>query len=135
MAESMEKFAERFFEALHSNDREKRAAFFSDEPYYISGGPVRGSRYTGKKAVLDAMERAGTIFDVEMEKSERKLIITKDHIMMQFHVVGKSKVTDRPYANELLFIYEVKNGKVRSMREYLDTIAAARATGDLPYPD
>jgi len=40
-----------------------------------------------------------------------------------------------PDENDLIFIFEVKNGKIKSMHEYLDTLASARACGDLPYPD
>jgi ketosteroid isomerase-like protein len=132
MTDKMKVLSDRLQATFQGNDREERATLFCDEPSYISGGPIRGSRYTAKKAVLDTFERASTVFQVD--RSDMELLLAENHFIWKMHVEGNSKVTARPYANDLLFIFEVRNVKIRSVREYMDTIATARACGDLPYP-
>ena len=131
MSDKMNVLSERFQATFQSNDREEQATVFSDEPSYISGGPMRGSRYTGKKVVLDAFERASII--IQVERGDMELLLAENHSIWKMHVEGRSQITDQPHANDLLFIFEVRNGKVRQVRENLDTIAPARTCGDLPY--
>ena len=132
MAMTTEEIARRWDEA--GSNLDARMLLFSDDAVYTSGGPARGSRYEGKAAVRGAMERAVTkVFDVASLKST--VITTKDHIIRLVDVTGKSRITGRPYANKLLFLQTVKDGKIVHQHEYLDTIASARALGDLPYPD
>jgi len=135
MAKTTEEIAKLLVAARKSGDREEMLTLFTDDAVYTAGGPARGSRYEGKDAIRAAMERAvGKMFLVEsMEYGE--VIVSENNILLPISVKGKSRVTGRDYANELLYIYTVKDGKIVHMHEYLDTMASARACGDMPYPD
>jgi ketosteroid isomerase-like protein len=113
----------------------KLAPLLAENAVYTAGGPARGSRREGKEAVLASHQRAvGQVFTIE--KAEvREVLVTADRVAIGLHVDGKSRITGRPYANDLLYLYSVEGGKIVHQHEYLDTIASARATGDLPYPD
>jgi len=131
----MEEWAKLLVETWQSMDFGRLEPYFAEDAVYAAGGPARGSKYEGKAAVMGAMGRAvHQVF--EIDKIEVKKVITaKDHVILSIYDEGKSRLTGRPYANELLFMYEIRDGKIKQQREYLDTIASARATGDLPYPD
>ena len=127
--------ARRYQEAMNSKDREAQMALFAYDAVYTAGGPARGSRYEGKAAISGAMDRAMfKVFEVSKLEVE-EIIVAKDHFFVPINVVGKSRITGRPYANKLLLMETVKDGKIVHQHEYLDTIASARATGDIPYPD
>jgi ketosteroid isomerase-like protein len=116
-------------------DFERLRPLFADNAEYVAGGPARGSRRVGRDAVMAGLHRAiNEVFLIERVEVS-KVLVTKDHVVLVIHDEGKSRITGRPYANDLLFMYEIKDGKIVLQREYLDTISAARATGDLPYPD
>jgi len=135
MLKETEEVARLMKEARESGDREKSMALFADDAVYTAGGPARGSRYEGKEAIRAATDRAmNQVFLVDkMEFKEP--IIAEGYILQPISVKGKSRITGRDYANELLLLYTIKDGKIVHQHEYLDTMASARATGDLPYPD
>ena len=135
MRKDMEEMARLIREARESGDRDKLMALFTDDAVYTAGGPARGSRYEGKQAIRAAMERAITKFFLVEKMEFKEPILAGDHILQPISVVGKSRITGRDYANELLILYTIKDGKIVHQHEYLDTMASARACGDLPYPD
>jgi len=108
--------------------------YWADDATYDAGGPARGSHYEGKAAIKAAGARAiGQMFKIEKVTIHR-VIRGKDAIVVQVRPEGTSRKTGRPYANELCYIYTVKDGKLVHQYEYLDTISSARACGDMPYP-
>ena len=135
MGKEMEEFAKVLLETINNQDREKMADLYADDAVYTAGGPARGSEYVGKEAVLGAIQRATNQVFLVKKMEVKKVITGEDAVVLPISVKGSSRITGKPYANELLLIFEVKDGKIKHMREYLDTIASARATGDLPYPD
>ena len=134
MTMTVEEIARRWQES--KSDRDAQMTLYAEDAVYTSGGPARGSRYEGKAAIRGAGERAMTkVFEVDAAQSRSEAIVAKDHFFMLFDIKGKSRITGCPYANKLLFVFAVKDGKIVHQHEYLDTLASARACGDLPYPD
>jgi ketosteroid isomerase-like protein len=43
--------------------------------------------------------------------------------------LGKIKATDKTFKDDFLFAITVRNGKLKNIREYVDTQALARASG------
>jgi ketosteroid isomerase-like protein len=112
----------------------KLGPLLAEDAVYTAGGPARGSRREGREAVLASHQRAvGQVFVIDRVEV-REVLVTPDRIAIGLHVEGSSRLTGRPYANDLLYLYTVKNGRIVHQHEYLDTIASARAAGDLPYP-
>ena len=135
MVKTMADWATLLNDVWENLDILKLVPYFSEDVEYIAGGPARGSRYAGKQAVTAAIHRAiNEIFTIS--KTEvHDILIAKQHIIVLVYVEGNSRITGKEYANELLYTYKISNDKIVQQREYLDTIASARATGDLPSPD
>jgi uncharacterized protein len=51
-----------------------------------------------------------------------------DRILAIGITVGKIKATDQPFEDHWVFDITLQNGKVRTVREYIDTQALARAS-------
>jgi len=138
MAEKLEEVAKSLVEAMNSG---RFGDFQADDIVYTAGGPARGSRYEGKEAAVGAGNRAvNQVFlvdklEVKHALAAKDVMTGKDFIILPISVRGKSRITGRDYANELCLLLEMKDGKIVHMHEYLDTMASARATGDIPYPD
>jgi len=135
MAKTMADWAIFLREVWESLDILKLVPYFSEDIKYIAGGPARGSRYEGKKAVTAAINRAINEVFVISKVKIHDILVAEQHVIVLVYVEGASRITGKPYANELLYTYEIQNDKIVQQREYLDTIASARATGDLPYHD
>jgi ketosteroid isomerase-like protein len=132
--EETKAMAKQIVELLSSRNPDKMMELYADDVVYIAGGPARGFQYVGKKAIIDATARIGQ--DVNFDKVEvEEVIVAENHIILPISLKGTSRITGRPYTNAVLMLYQVKDGKIQHVREYLDTIASARSRGDLPYPD
>lgn len=57
-----------------------------------------------------------------------RVIAEGDYVMVQLHAVGETAI-GRPYRQHYIFLYEMKNGKIQSHWEYLDTLHAKEAFG------
>ena len=135
MIEGTEVIARKLVEMWKVLDFSKLGPLLAENAVYTAGGPARGSRREGRDAVLASHQRAvGQVFVIS-SVDVREVLVTPDRVAIGLHVEGQSRLTGRPYANDLLYLYRVEGGKIVHQHEYLDTVASARAAGDLPYPD
>lgn len=62
-------------------------------------------------------------------KQPLELIAQGDRVLAVGYSTGKIKATDRTFEDDFVFAFTVSNGKVSRIREYIDTLAMARASG------
>ena len=115
-----------FVEALSSGNIEAtKAALADDATWWIPGSlPVSGT-HRGKKAIFeDFLGQAQALFQPNSISIQvRNAIAEGDSVAVEWVARGKS-AKGKPYENYYHLMFEVKNGKIQAIREYVDTLYA-----------
>jgi ketosteroid isomerase-like protein len=115
-----------FVEALSSGNLDAiKAALADDATWWLPGSlPVSGT-YRGKKAIFeDFLGKAVTLFEPRsLSIQVRNAIVEGDCVAVEWVARGKS-AKGKPYENYYHVMFEVKNGKIQTIREYVDTLYA-----------
>ena len=115
-----------FVEALsHGNIEAAKAAFADDATWWLPGSlPVSGT-HTGKKAIFeDFFGRAAPLMEPNSLSIQVKNVIGEgDDVAVEWIARAKT-VKGRDYENYYHLMFEVKNNKIQTVREYVDTLYA-----------
>jgi ketosteroid isomerase-like protein len=115
-----------FVEALSSGNIEAATAALADEAtWWIPGSlPVSGT-HRGKKAIFeDFLGQAQALFQPNSVSIQvRNAIAEGDCVAVEWVARGKS-AKGKAYENYYHLMFEVKNGKIQAIREYVDTLYA-----------
>jgi len=115
-----------FVEALSSGNIEAaKAALADDATWWIPGSlPVSGT-HRGKKAIFeDFLGQAQAFFQPNSVSIQvRNAIGEGDMVAVEWIARGKS-AKGRTYENYYHLMFELKNGKIQAIREYVDTLYA-----------
>src|SRR5882762_8957791 len=88
--------------------------------------PLAGT-HRGQAGLADLLQRAS---EMEISYPEPPEFVAQgDRVLMIGFSRGKVKATNRTFEDHLVFAITVQNGKVTKIREYIDTLAMARASG------
>jgi ketosteroid isomerase-like protein len=73
---------------------------------------------------------------LETSTKPREFVAQGDRVLVIGVATGRVKATNKPFEDEWIFAISVRDGKLTSIREYVDTQALARAseTGTSPAP-
>jgi hypothetical protein len=86
--------------------------------------PLAGT-YRGHAGVADLFQRASET--VETSTEPREFVAQGDRVLVVGFSKGRVKATNRTFEDHWVFACTVRNGKVTNIREYIDTLALARA--------
>jgi uncharacterized protein len=115
-----------FVEALSAGNIEAaKVALADDATWWIPGSlPVSGT-HRGKKAIFeDFLGQAQGLFQPNSISIEvRSLIGENDNVAVEWVARGKS-AKGRNYENYYHLMFEVRNGRIQAIREYVDTLYA-----------
>jgi len=115
-----------FVEALSSGNIEAaKAALADDATWWIPGSlPVSGT-HRGKKTIFeDFLGQAQALFQPNsLSIQVRNLIGEGDCVAVEWIARGKS-AKGKDYENYYHLMFEVKNGQIQAIREYVDTLYA-----------
>jgi ketosteroid isomerase-like protein len=115
-----------FVEALSRGNLDTiNAALADDVTWWLPGSlPVAGT-YRGKKGVLEEfLGKAVPLFQPKtMSIQVRNAIAEGDCVAVEWVARGKS-AKGKDYENYYHVMFEVKNGKIQAVREYVDTLYA-----------
>jgi ketosteroid isomerase-like protein len=118
----------RWAESFNGGDVESIRATFSPEATWWLGGdlPVAGT-YVGRDAVIDEFLAQGiALYEPGSLRFEVVNSVAQgDQVVLELEVTGKS-AAGAEYRNHYAFVLSVAGGKVRAVREYLDTLYAHR---------
>lgn len=117
------------FETIGSGDNEALAALCDKDIEWIVPGtdwPLAGT-HRGHAGLAQFLETASET--VETSFPERPEYVAQgDRVMVIGFARGRMKATDRAWEDHRVFAITVRNGKLTSIREYVDTQALARAS-------
>ena len=129
------RIAKDFFAAMGSGDTQALLALVAEDIEWIipgEGWPLGGT-HRGHAGLAATLQRASE--EVEMTYPRPPEFVAQGNRVLAIGVaVGKIKATDKPFEDHWVFDITLQNGKLKSVREYIDTQALARAseTGATP---
>ena len=117
-----------FFAAIGRGDREALLALVAEDIEWIVPGedwPLAGS-HRGHAGVADVLEMASK--SIETSTEPREFIAQGDRVLVVGFASGKIKATGKSFEDDWVFAITVRDGRLTSIREYVDTQALARAS-------
>ena len=116
-----------FFAAIGRGDREALLSLLADDIEWIIPGkdwPLAGT-YHGHAGVMRLLETASR--DLETSTEPQEFVAKGNRVLVVGVATGKVKATNKPLKDDWVFAITVRNGKLKNIREYIDTQALARA--------
>lgn len=117
-----------FFAAIGRGDREGLLALVAEDLEWIIPGedwPLAGT-HRGHAGLADLLETASTSLETSTEP--REFVAQGDRVLVVGFARGRIKATNKTFEDDWVFAITVRNGKLTSIREYVDTQALARAS-------
>jgi ketosteroid isomerase-like protein len=116
-----------FFAAIGRGDKEGLLALVAEDIAWIIPGedwPLAGT-HRGHAGLADLLETASKAMETSTEP--REFIAQGDRVLVVGFARGKVKATNKAFEDDWIFAITVRDGKLTSIREYVDTQALARA--------
>jgi uncharacterized protein len=126
-----------FFAAMGGSDRQALLALVAEDIEWIVPGdswPLAGT-HRGQTALKTLLQKASESIEMSYPKPP-EFVAQGDRVLVVGSATGKIKATDKAFKDDWVFDITVRNGKLKSIREYVDTQALARASemGTNPRP-
>ncbi|WP_066803722.1 nuclear transport factor 2 family protein [Sphingomonas asaccharolytica] len=116
-----------FFAAIGSGDRGALLALVAEDIEWIIPGkdwPLAGTR-RGHAGLADLLETASK--SIETSTEPREFVAQGDRVLVVGFAEGRIKATNKTFEDDWIFAITVRDGRLTSIREYVDTQALARA--------
>jgi hypothetical protein len=117
-----------FFAAIGRGDRKGLLALVAEEIEWIIPGedwPLAGT-HRGHAGLADLLETASKTLETSTEP--REYVVQGDRVLVVGFARGKVKATNRTFEDHFVFAITVRDGRLTSIQEYIDTQALARAS-------
>jgi uncharacterized protein len=118
-----------FFAAMGSHNKQDLLALVAEDIEWIIPGedwPLAGT-HRGHAELAAVLQKASE--EVEMTYPEPPEFVAQgDRVLVVGVATGKIKATNKPFKDDWVFDITVRDGKVKNIREYIDTQALARAS-------
>ena len=116
------------FAAIGRGDMQGLLALSAEDIEWIIPGedwPLAGTR-RGHAGLVDLLETASKTLETFTEP--REYVAQGDRVLVVGFARGKVKATNRTFEDHFVFAITVRDGRLTSIREYIDTQALARAS-------
>ena len=117
-----------FFAAMGRGDREALLALVAEDIEWIIPGerwPLAGTR-RGHAGLTDLLATASKTLETTTEP--REFVAQGNRVLVVGFAKGKVKATNKTFKDDWIFAITVRDGKLTSIREYIDTQALAQAS-------
>jgi ketosteroid isomerase-like protein len=118
-----------FFAAMGSYNKQDLLALVAEDIEWIIPGedwPLAGT-HRGHAELAAVLQKASE--EVETTYPEPPEFVAQgDRVLVVGVATGKIKATNKPFKDDWVFDITVRDGKVKNIREYIDTQALARAS-------
>ena len=118
-----------FFAAIGRGDREALLALVAEDIEWIIPGkdwPLAGT-HRGHAGLENLLEKANETVETSYPEPP-EFIAQGDRVLVVGFATGRIKATNRTFEDHFVFAITVRNGKLTKVREYIDTLALARAS-------
>lgn len=117
-----------FFAAMGCGDREGLLALVAEDIEWIIPGedwPLAGTRH-GHAGLAELVKTASETMEISTEP--REFVAQGDRVLVVGFAKGKIKATNKTFEDNWIFAITVRDGRLTSIREYIDTQALALAS-------
>lgn len=121
--ESSRNIANLFMEYMLSGQSEALLDLFHDDGTWQLMGEAEGfplARTYSKTEIPDLMQTIASAIATPIGMSIDSVMADGNKAAVQFHPMAHA-VNGKTYDNHILFFFEIEAGKLRSLKEYLDT--------------
>jgi hypothetical protein len=118
-----------FFAAIGGGDRQRVLALVAEDIEWIVPGedwPLAGT-HRGHAGLADVLKKASEEIEMTYPKPP-EFVAQGDRVLVVGVATGRIKATKKAFEDHWVFDITVRNGKLTSIREYIDTQALARAS-------
>ena len=117
--------------AMLSGDMANAMSNLSDEVSWLLPASLPGitSPLRGKQAIQQFLSGTAAAFPEGLKAEFRKVHCDGDTVIVELTHRGKTS-RGRQYENEYCFVFELEQGKIRRIREYVDTLKAKQILFD-----
>ena len=116
--------------ALARGDVKSAFASMSDAVTWTIPGAMAGLSgvKSGKAEIIGFLRSVAKTFPGGLTSDVRHIYADGDVVILEMTNRGTT-ATGRPYVNDYCFVFEVERGRIRAIREYVDTQKAAELFG------
>jgi hypothetical protein len=119
--ESSRAVARRFESAFNSGDPEQvRRLFADDVTWTVTGGLPNSGTYVGIDAVMDDFLAGALPLFESLSFELTNVVADDDQVVVEWHADGKT-VKGRDYEMDYVYVIGIRDDKLATVREYLDT--------------
>ncbi|REE23329.1 hypothetical protein B0G71_6578 [Paraburkholderia sp. BL27I4N3] len=117
-----------FFAAMGRGDEQGLLAISAEDIEWIIPGdwPLAGT-HRGHAGLADLLQKASKMVETSYPEPP-EFVAQGDRVLAVGFATGKIKATNRRFEDHWVFAITIQNGKVTKIREYIDTLALARAS-------
>ncbi|WP_250464424.1 nuclear transport factor 2 family protein [Caballeronia sp. GAFFF2] len=117
-----------FFAALGSGDKQALLAISAEDIEWIVPGEwALAGTHRGHEDLANLLQKASEMVDTSYP-APPEFVAQGDRVLVVGFATGRIKATNKTFEDHWIFAITVRNGKVASIREYIDTLALARAS-------
>ncbi|PTQ64424.1 hypothetical protein C8J45_103272 [Sphingomonas sp. PP-CE-3G-477] len=116
-----------FFAAIGRGDKKSLLALVAEDIEWIIPGkdwPLAGT-FRGHAELADLLETAAR--SIETSTEPREFVAQGDRVLVVGFASGRIKATNKTFEDDWIFAITVRDGRLTSIREYVDTQALAQA--------
>lgn len=119
-----------FMAARNDRDRDRIAALMTDDVEYVVPRSHDIEPFHGAAAV-EALSGAltGRVFDLSTIQREVKRITVEGNVAAVEQTMSGTTLDGQDYTNDYVWIYELRDGKIARLVEYMDTFTLAKVMG------
>ena len=124
-----EKIVKQFFAAMGSGDRDGLLALVAEDIEWIIPGedwPLAGT-HSGHQGLVNLLQTASDTVETTFPEPP-EYVAQGDRVLVVGFARGTVKATNKTFEDDFVFAITVRDGKLKSIREYVDTQALARAS-------
>jgi len=118
-----------FFAALGRGDKEGLLALSAEDIEWIIPGedwPLAGT-HRGHAGLGDLLQKASDTLETSYPEPP-EFVAQGDRVLVVGFAKGRIIATNKTFEDDWVFAITVRNGKLTNIREYIDTLALARAS-------
>jgi ketosteroid isomerase-like protein len=126
--EESTRIVKEFFAAMADGDERGLLALCAEDIEWIVPGEWAwaGTR-RGHAGLTNFLQKAPETVEISTEE-RREFVAQGDRVVVLGVATGRVKATNKSFEDHFVFSITVRNGKVSNIREYIDTLALARAS-------
>ena len=118
-----------FLGAIGRRDKQALLALVAEDIEWIIPGedwPLAGTN-RGHAGLENVLQKANETVETSFPEPP-EFIAQGDRVLVVGFATGRIKATNRTFEDHWVFAFTIRNGKVTNIREYIDTLALARAS-------